>query len=499
MSQISGLRLLESNICRAVFVVNTDRGLRTMKRSALIIFTILIFLLTGFSQNLPLTVDGLWQADGYGLLVEVQGPKILTFQTTSISCLEWWTAQRSVSNRDKNEAVFLRGDTEIRISPSSSPNKLQMREGRAISYVTLSRIAARPATCNAPLENTPLNNYRVFWHTFAEQFALFPNYKVDWAAVDRKYQPRVTSSTTPEELYDIIREMILPFHNAHTSIGASSISRRYLGYRSDSAIGRRFNSKTPWTWNEIFKMVGDQTQRSKSIIESRYASGPLRPYVNDKIDFGMLKNSVGYMRILGFDEYTKDGTFEEGAAALEEALDQVFNGAKQMKGLVIDVRLNTGGSDPLALAIASRLASKRYLAYSKTVRTNVTGLLRFSTPQNIWVETSTRHGYLGTVVLLFGPDTISGGETFAMALMGRNPRVTFVGENTQGVFSDVWGRKLPNGWTFRLPTELYLTSSGKSFDVKGMTPNIRVPVFPEADLKAGRDGALERAIKVILP
>ena len=43
-----------------------------------------------------------------------------------------------------------------------------------------------------------------------------------------------------------------------------------------------------------------------------------------------------------------------------------------------------------------------------------------------------RPEYRGRVVLLIGPDTLSGGETFAMALMGRVPKVTFVGENTPG-------------------------------------------------------------------
>jgi MerR family Zn(II)-responsive transcriptional regulator of zntA len=68
--------------------------------------------------------------------------------------------------------------------------------------------------------------------------------------------------------------------------------------------------------------------------------------------------------------------------------------------------------------------------------------------------------------------------------------------HTLHVFSD-GGRKLPNGWIFGLPTELYLTSSGKSFDGRGVPPDIRVPVFPAVDLARGRDGALERAIKVL--
>src|SRR6185295_7595628 len=144
-----------------------------------------------------------------------------------------------------------------------------------------------------------------------------------------------------------------------------------------------------------------------------------------------------------------------------------------------------------------RLSGARYLAYSKVARNNLTGPLRFTAPQPAWVEVSTRPGFRGGVVLVIGPDTLSGGETFAMALMGRTPKVTSVGENTQGVFSDVWGRKLPNGWTFGLPTELYLTSSGKSFDGRGVPPDIRVPAYFGVDLARGRDGALERAIKLI--
>ena len=124
-----------------------------------------------------------------------------------------------------------------------------------------------------------------------------------------------------------------------------------------------------------------------------------------------------------------------------------------MKGLIIDVRINPAALVP-CLAVASRLTGTKYLAYSKVTRNNLSGPPSFNQPQPTWVDVSTLPGYRGKVVLLIGPDTLSGGETFAMALMGRKPHVEFVGENTQGVFSDVWGRKLPNGWTFGLPTEL---------------------------------------------
>jgi hypothetical protein len=472
---------------------------RTRKNGTALRVAGLIMLLATLSRPaMPQSVDGFWQSDGYGLFVRIQGPRMTTYQTTSISCVRWWTARRTDQSDSSREVVFKRVDADIRLTPGSSSDALLVREGPSISSVALKRISDQPQTCSDTLENTPLNNYAVFWQTFAEQFALFPVYRADWAAVDRKYRPKVTPATSPEELFGILRAMILPFHNAHTNINAASIGRQYLGYRPVSEIGQKLQSTDSLPIQEVLALFSQEAQRSRAIIESRYSVSPLRPYVNEMIDFGMLKDSIGYLRILAFDGYTKDGAFEQEAAALQEALDEVFTAAERMKGLIVDVRVNTGGADPLALAIASRLAGAKYLAYSKKTRNNVSGPLRFTAPQPAWVEVSARPGYRGPVVLLTGPETISGGETFAMALMGRTPRVTFVGANTQGVFSDVWGRKLPNGWTFGVPTELYLTSSGKSFDGQGVPPAIRVPVFPKADLEAGRDGALERAIRVIL-
>jgi C-terminal processing protease CtpA/Prc len=96
------------------------------------------------------------------------------------------------------------------------------------------------------------------------------------------------------------------------------------------------------------------------------------------------------------------------------------------------------------------------------------------------------------VIELTGPLTISAGETFTQALMGRQPKVLRVGESTQGVFSDMLVRRLPNGWSFSLQNEVYRTAEGRTFDGPGIPPDIEVPVFPEADLRQGRDGALER-------
>ena len=80
--------------------------------------------------------------------------------------------------------------------------------------------------------------------------------------------------------------------------------------------------------------------------------------------------------------------------------------------------------------------------------------------------------------------------------MNRVPPVVRVGENTQGVFSDVPGRRLPNGWRFGLPNERFVTN-GRSYDGPGIAPDVTVPIYPATDLESGRDGAIERALLIL--
>jgi hypothetical protein len=442
--------------------------------------------------------DGYWQSDDYGLFIEIRGDKMSTAQVTAISYLPWWTAQRSPDNGAKSAVVFKRGDAAIRLEPGPSADTLLLQEPASITRMILRRVRARPKHAEDKVADTPQNNYAVFWQTFAEQFALFELYHTDWAEVDRKYRPQVTASTRPEELFDILREMIRPYQNAHTNVNAASIKRFYIGYRPDSDIGRNLRSTTSLSAEQIEDLFNKQAQQAKDIIESKYSDGKLRSYCNDKIHFGKLKNSIAYLRIVAFEGYAKDGDLEQEARSLETALDVIFGEAKQMNGLIIDVRVNIGGADPFCLAIAARLTDVNYLAYSKVTRSSRNGPLRFTEPQPVWVARSPRPGYRGRVALLIGPDTLSGGETFAMALMRRKPTVRFFGESTQGVFSDIVGRKLPNGWTFGVPNEKYLTETGKSFDGQGVPPCVRVPVFPNADLQSGRDGALEKALEELV-
>ena len=164
--------------------------------------------------------------------------------------------------------------------------------------------------------------------------------------------------------------------------------------------------------------------------------------------------------------------------------------------MIIDVRINGGGSDAWGLAIASRLTATPYVAYAKQARLDPKHRGSWTAPQPSEVRPSSRASFHGPVVELIGIHSVSAAETFTQALLKRTPKVTRIGENTQGVFSDVLGRRLPNGWTFGLPNERFVTD-GKTYDGSGIAPDIAVPVFPRADLDGRRDGALEKALELL--
>jgi hypothetical protein len=414
----------------------------------------------------PLSIDGLWSSAGYGELVEIQGSDLRVYEITTRSCLR-------ASD----------GDT-FRILPGPSPDTLWFHTDGAISNILLRRASALPKGCGQPLADTPLVNYEVFWQTFAEQYAFFALRKVDWRAVDKKVRPQLTPDTKPEELFAILSGMVEPLHDKHVYISAPSIHRGFRGSRPPTD-----------------SLEDEDKPRVTEIIETKYAVGQLRSFCNGQLQFGRLRSPqndwIAYLRIHSFARYSKDDDFEKQLETLQTALDEIFKDASRWGGLVIDIRINSGGYDQFGVAIASRLATRDYVAWEKVARDDIRDPDRHTPPQPTIVHASQRPGFRGSVVLVTSPHGVSAAETFTMALLGRDPHVTRVGANTQGVFSDELDRVLPNGWRFGLSNEIYLTKDGKSFEGTGVPPDIEVLIFPKEDLANGRDSALDKALDLL--
>jgi hypothetical protein len=458
------------------------------------------FLLPGFAraQNHPtaLSLDGLWLSDGYGELVEFKGNDLRVYEITKLSCIPSEKASRKAEAGTAGEIVFAADDDTFRIAPGPSHDTLWLHVDGAISNTLLRRTASQPKLCGQPLANTPLTNYRVFWQTFAEQYAFFGLRKVNWRAMDKKIRPQVTPDTKPEELFGILSGMVEPLRDKHIYINAPTIHKGFRGARPPTDT----------------LQDGDKP-RITEIINTKYVVGGLEDFCNGQLQLGRLRPEQGaittdserggqsdfiaYLRIHSFARHSKDDDFGKQLEVLQTALDEVFKDASRWSGLVIDIRINSGGFDQFGVAVASRLTALDYLAYEKFASNDIRNPDHHTPPQPIRVNASHRLGFRGPVVLLTSAHGISAAETFVMALLGRDPHVTRVGANTQGVFSDELGRRLPNGWTFGLSNETYLTKEGKTFEGTGVPPDIEAPIFPKEDLADGRDSAIDKALQVL--
>jgi len=437
-----------------------------------------------------LGLEGLWAWDGYGYIIEIEGEQLQLYEVSTVSCIPSLSGELQSGDSGSDEDAGLEalaqipmGDLDLRMQvlANASPDEKRFHvEGTASSAIAR-RISELPTSCEAPLSDTAEATFDVFWQTYFEHYPFFAMKEVDWEAVRREYRPQITAKTTDEELFEIFQKMIEPLQDAHTFLYAPMLENGW------------FEGKRP----DPNPLTGEDQVRSAEIVETEYLRSHLQQWLNEQVAFAMLDGEVGYLRISSFTGYTDDGDFQAEHEALEAALDEIFDESENLKGLVIDIRLNDGGWDVHGLAIASRLTKSEYLAYTKQARNDPTDPDQWTVPQPSLVRPSSRPGYFGPVVLLTGPDSISAAETFTMAFMGRKPEVIRIGENTQGVFSDVPFRALPNGWLFGVPNERYLTEGGQSFDGLGIPPDIAVPVFPFSDLESGRDGALEKALELL--
>jgi C-terminal processing protease CtpA/Prc len=195
------------------------------------------------------------------------------------------------------------------------------------------------------------------------------------------------------------------------------------------------------------------------------------------------------------DDYSDD--FNNEIEALNEALDKVMNDIKAsgVSKLILDIRFNGGGFDKISLDIASRFLDHERFVFSKKER------LRngFTSDQFVSIGPKGDFQYTGDIILLTSPITASAAEVFALCMKDL-PYVTILGENTNGVFSDILTHVLPNDAAVGLSNEVYSDVKGVVFEVVGIGPATegnRIPFLSTKDFENNMDSGIEKAITLL--
>ncbi|MEU3567741.1 S41 family peptidase [Kitasatospora sp. NPDC036755] len=426
-------------------------------------------------------LEGIWRTEGYGMVIAVSGGRLTTYDVTAHSCVPGWiTGTQSGAPGPDGTTRYAVENLGLTLTPKGRDRAVEREEG-GVGSKTVTRLNALPPSCAQPAPNDPLAVFDRFWENFEEHYPFFAAKGIDWHAVRDEKRPTITPTTTADQLQTVLVDMLRPLGDAHTGL-----VRVVDGRLEDVFEGQRPGSTTPTK-----ELIARARQASEAQL-----TGPEQLFAGGRLGAGRLPGGLGYLRVSSFNDLT-DGDFQSQVDELDRVLDAALAGPRRPTGLVVDVRLNGGGSDALALHVAARLTDRPYVAYRKVARNDPADPTKFTRPDPVTVRPSAGARFNGPVALLTSSISASAAETFTQAMMGRSPRVLRVGENTQGVFSDILVKTLSPDFLVVLPNEKYLRRDGGTFDGPGIPPNVHTSVFTPDELAALRDSALSTARRML--
>ena len=421
------------------------------------------------NEEAPKLLDGTYEQIGYGRIVTIEDGNFVLYDKTDISCIPVFDGSISIYG----DNLTLENDT------------LKLKDG--INEYKYVRLANQFDLCNDEITedkmNDPVYNFEVLAANFDRHYAYFELRKVNWDSLYTATKSKITSKTSDIELFRILDDMLDHFGDGHISLDAPSEIEEAAEALKVDVVEAEKENKTTYGDLQVAKIVSDH-----------YLKDTLKASRSDLIKWGYMTDKIGYLQInlmMGhgnlslpdslkgipylrtyFNELENLETSEEHTRlevkGIKATLRTVMDDLSDSDALVLDVRFNGGGKDEVAMEIMSNFNEKRQVVFSKKARFND----GFTPVNNVSLETSVRP-YTKPVFILTSKHSASATEIMVLSsLLLEN--VHRIGSHTEGVFSDVMEKALPNGWEVGLSNEVYLDTKGNNYENIGIYPSINL-------------------------
>ncbi|AXT57012.1 hypothetical protein D1815_15140 [Aquimarina sp. AD1] len=424
------------------------------------------------------TINGFWLAEDKGYVIEFTDDQDILYNVNTSGC----------SIADDNFKIEELAGLQLEVLNN---NELIGRSELIASDIKFIRLENQNEFCLADQiseTDDPKVNYDHFWNIFNDYYAFFETRNVDWS----QYED-LGEQVTSENFYQIIGELVLLLNDGHVAIDDEEnnisidaglpnlLERLNAGLTGDLIID------SDETYNVLYN------QRLE-IIGLKYLGGEYKLDESGNIAWGMINNNVGYINVLGMQGYSDDESTE--LQVLNIVLDEMMDDFKNsgVSKLIIDVRFNGGGYDMVSVEIASRFMDQERSAFSKKARLGDS----FTETTSVSVSPKGDFQYTDEIILLTSPLTASAAEIFTLCLKDLS-YVTIVGDNTNGVFSDILVHALPNGAFVGLSNEIYSDAQGVIYESIGVGPLEvnRVPLFANDDYLEEKDSGIDKAVEIL--
>jgi hypothetical protein len=302
-------------------------------------------------------------------------------------------------------------------------------------------------------EKAALAIFDKVWDAFDREYAMFvikPN--VDWAKLRKTYRPRAAAAKENQDLAAVLSEMVSNLEDLHVYV------------QVDGEFVPGYNRNRPLNANAraINRLIGKITRTGHDI------------------EWGQTADGIGYINI-----------YKLADDALPQTFDDVLGRMGDTKGLILDLRFNGGGSEPLGCQIAGRLLDRRRV-YSFSQFRNGPKHTDLGTKKSRACEPAGPWHYIGPVVVLQGQKTMSSAESFALAL-AQCPQVTTMGDRTAGSSGNPRQVNAGAGIVVNLPRWIDMDPQGTPIDAVGIPPQQKIDAEP-ADFRGDNDPVLSAAL-----
>lgn len=393
---------------------------------------------------------GVYESPGYGYVFKTDGKKVSTYDVSPAGCVKGPVYKASLFHG-------FYGAARLDASGAGYLDRLPTRDA-------IRRIDGLPKACAKPAKSAaPAANLDHFAKTFAAYYPFFTTHGVDWSARTEVARGKIAAGA---DLFAVLAELAAGLNDHHVSIAAGKQS-----FDPDPIIAPgTAPGGEPWS------------RRGLRVSQRDYLQGPDTPLTapaifagERRVLYGKSKSGFGYISILAQGGWgageTEDTPPAAHVASVARVMDAVLGEIGDAKGLIIDLRANSGGFDAVSLEIASRFADRERVAWRKKDAA--------SAPYDVSIAPGAGVRYAGPIAVLIGPNTVSAGESMAQYLAVL-PQARLFGRPTAGAWSDAIPKTLPNGWTYTMSIESAFTPEGRLLEASGVAPDETTPAPTDA-------------------
>ncbi len=265
-----------------------------------------------------------------------------------------------------------------------------------------------------------------------ERYSYYDRLGLDWPGLFQKYGPEMAGAKSPASFGKVAAKLLAHAKDMHIWLKVGG--QRIGTFRR--SIARNYNMDT------LARMIPHWRKASSCVYHGQYEDG------------------IGYIMITSWSD-------RDALEAAFEVLDDFLD----VKGLIIDVRPNAGGSETLAQHFAGCFVEKPVL-YAKHVYRSTDYPGGFDKPhKRVLQRKKGRPRYRGKVVVLMGPANMSSCEAFLL-MMKQVPGCKLIGERSFGSSGNPKAVDLGNGVRVFLPSWKAMRADGSVFEGKGISPDI---------------------------